>query len=69
MASILSGPSRGTRIEKREESAKPSTEYKLFSVTVAIIASVLNPNDFKGWSERHQCRVKKGKPKQDVGQS
>ena len=51
-ASNSCGPGRGRQNEKREESAKYSTEYRLFAGTAVIIASVLNPNDFKGWSER-----------------
>jgi hypothetical protein len=37
---------------KHEEVQVPVAEAEFLSITTAILASVLNLNDFKGWSER-----------------
>lgn len=64
---MAQGANHGTHRAKREELEKLVEEVTILPRTDTILASVLNPNDFKGWSEQFLCRVKKGKPKQGVG--
>ena len=56
---------RPSHHEKREKIDLLSQKCECFPISGKNTASVLNPNHFMAWSERLQCRAKKGKPKQD----